>query len=88
MPVATAPWIRGSTPSATAAATAPAPARPPKLQHAWSDDMIGLPPSRSTATPCAFIDTSIAPFPAPKTTSAAASSTGPDAASGSRSKGG
>ncbi len=83
-----APSTRGSTPSATAAATAPAPPRPPKLQQAWSEDMIGLASDRSTATPWAFIDTSIAPLPAPKTTSAAASQTGPDAARGSRRSGG
>ncbi len=45
--------------------------------------MIGLPSSRSTATPCAFIETSIAPPLAPKTNRIAASMIGLVASSGS-----
>ena len=45
--------------------------------------MIGRPSSRSTATPCAFIATSIAPPLAPKTNKVAASVTGLVASSGS-----
>ena len=42
---------RGSTPAAPATTTIPAAAKPPTLQPPWSDDMIGLRSSRSTATP-------------------------------------
>ncbi len=46
--------------------------------------MTGRPSWRSTATPCAFIATSIAPFVAPKTKSAAISESGLGARIGSR----
>ena len=84
---AIAPSMRGSTPRPTASATPPDPARPPKLQPACSDDMIGLPSVRSTATPWAFIATSIEPFAAPNTTSASPSSTGDGAFSTSETSG-
>ena len=51
-----------------------APAKPPKLQPACSEDMIGRPSVRSTATPCAFIATSSEPLPAPSRTAAGSSS--------------
>ncbi len=82
-PAATTPSTRGSTPSPTASATAAEPARPPKLQPACSEDMIGLPSERSTATPWAFMATSIDPLAAPNNTRPAASSTGDGANRGS-----
>ena len=45
-------------------------ARPPKLQAAWKEDMIGRPYPLSTATACAFIATSSPPFAAPSMTRA------------------
>ena len=74
---------RGSIPAPPAAATSAAPARPPKLQPACSEDMIGRCRMRSTATPWAFIETSIAPLDAPSTISASGSSHGSGASSGS-----
>ena len=47
---------------------ASAPMRPQRLQQAWNEFRIGRPYRRSTATPCAFIATSIAPLLAPKRT--------------------
>ena len=47
-----------------------APARPPKLQAAWKEDMIGRPYPLSTATACAFMATSSPPLAAPSSTSA------------------
>jgi hypothetical protein len=64
---------RGSTPAVATMTTIPAAAKPPRLHPPWSEDMIGLRSSRSTATPCAFIATSITPLLAPNTNRAAAS---------------
>jgi hypothetical protein len=58
---------RGSSPAAPAAAASPADTKPPTLQPPCSEDITGRPRSRSTATPCAFIETSMAPLAAPKT---------------------
>ena len=66
--------VWAAIPSATAIATPAAPRSPPTDQPAWSDEVIGRPRDRSRATPCAFIETSIAPFIAPNTNSAIASS--------------
>ena len=74
---------RGSTPAAAAMATTPAETKPPTLQPPWSEDMIGFVSSRSTATPCAFMETSIAPLLAPNTNRIAPSVYGPVARSGS-----
>ena len=67
---ASATVMRGSTPSAASPAAKPAPITPPNDQPACSEDMIGRPRSRSTLTPCAFIETSIVAFDAPSTNSA------------------
>src|SRR5829696_902755 len=74
---------RGSTPAAVAPATQAAPAKPPKLQPACSEDMIGRPSRPSMAEPWAFIDTSIAAPAAPKTSSASGRRYGSGASSGS-----
>ena len=74
---------RGSTPAPPAIATSAAPASPPKLQPACSEDMIGRCRIRSTATPWAFIETSIAPLEAPRIASATGSSHGSGASRGS-----
>ena len=68
--------IRGSTLSAAIPAAKPAPNTPPSDQPACSEDMIGRPRSRSTLTPCAFIETSIVAFEAPSTNSASGTSSG------------
>ncbi len=52
-----------------------APPRVPKLNHAWNDESTGRPRRRSTATPCAFMDTSSAPVTTPYTNSARTSVT-------------
>src|SRR5829696_2844381 len=74
---------RGSTPAAVAPATQAAPAKPPKLQPACSEDMIGRSSRPSMAEPWAFIDTSIAAPAAPKTSSASGRRYGSGAGSGS-----
>ena len=74
---------RGSSPAPPPIATSAAPASPPKLQPACSEDMIGRCRMRSTATPWAFIETSIEPLDAPRTMSASGSSHGSGASSGS-----
>src|SRR5947209_7450376 len=43
---------------------------PPILNMAWNLDMVGDPAAFSTATPCALIETSLAPAIAPKIISA------------------
>src|SRR5215212_3624910 len=58
-------WGRGPTPRDARSPPSAAPARPPKLQAAWKEDMMGRPYPRSTTTACAFIDTSSPPFAAP-----------------------
>ena len=69
-PAATAFCTRGSAPAAVAAATPAAPAKPPKLQPACSEDMIGRPSRPSIAEPWAFIETSIDAPAAPNASSA------------------
>ena len=58
---------RGSKPARPETTTRPAAANPPRLQPPCSEDMIGFAATRSTATPCAFIATSIAPLTMPNT---------------------
>ena len=57
---AVAVTMRGSTPAAAPAAASPAPNMPPNAQPACSEDMIGRPRRCSTATPWAFMETSMA----------------------------
>src|SRR5215213_1474481 len=59
-------WGRGPTPREASSPPSAAPARPPKLQAAWKEDMIGRPYPLSTTTACAFIETSSPPFAAPR----------------------
>src|SRR5215211_1062179 len=63
-------WGRAPTPRDARSPPSAAPARPPKLQAAWKEDMIGRPYPLSTATACAFIATSSPPAAAPTITSA------------------
>ena len=72
--VAARTWATGLTPAPSARAVVPAPARPPRLHMPWNDDMIGRGNRASTATACAFIETSRAPLLAPRTKSAIARS--------------
>src|SRR5205823_4102519 len=65
--------VAGDTPAASAAAANPAPVNPPRLHMPCSEDMIGRGPRASIATACAFMDTSSAPLPAPRTKSATTS---------------
>src|SRR3954452_12983001 len=74
---------RGSSPAAPTTAPSPEATTPPTLQPPCSEDMIGLGSSRSTATACAFIDTSMAPLTAPKTNRIAPSIGALEASSGS-----
>src|SRR5215211_4497819 len=64
-----AKWGRGPTPRDASSPPRAAPPRPPKLQAAWKEDMIGRPYPRSTATAWAFIATSRPPLAAPSSTS-------------------
>lgn len=50
-----------------------APARPPKLKHAWKEFMRGQPELRSTCTACEFMLTSSTPPAKPKANSPAIS---------------
>ena len=56
---------QGSYPREAINPPSAAPARPPKLQAAWKEDMIGRPYPLSTTTACAFMETSSPPFAAP-----------------------
>ena len=76
-------WAMGDTPSGRSTTALPAPIMPPILNMAWSDDMMGRPINRSTATPWAFIDTSMAPLNIPNSTSAATRAGSDGASSGS-----
>src|SRR6266508_2134152 len=65
----TTPGPERNCPTST---TTPAPDRWPMLKNAWKKLITGRGRARSTCTPSAFIDTSIAPFPNPATSTAAA----------------
>ena len=73
-----------ATSSAASRPVTPAPAMPPRLNMPCSDDMIGASRRFSTATPCAFIETSSAPPAAPATSRRQAE---PDQARGEREAG-
>ena len=73
----------GATPSGRSTTALPAPTIPPMLNMAWSDDMIGRPICRSTATPWAFIETSMAPLKTPNSISATTRAGSDGASSGS-----
>ena len=73
---ASATAMRGSTLAAASPAAKPAAIMPPNDQPACSDDMIGLPRSRSTPTPWLFIETSIVALDAPNRNSPATTNSG------------
>ena len=64
---------RGEIATAAAPAAIPDPARSPKLHMPCSTERIGRPMRASSATPCAFAETSAIPHPTPRTQTAGTS---------------
>ena len=59
-------WASGGRPKWAASAPAPAPSSAPTLKKPCSEVMMLRPEARSASLPCAFIETSSEPLPAPK----------------------